>query len=846
MQQYFAAKETVPDAILLFRMGDFYEMFFEDAQQVSEICDLTLTQRGTHGGDPIPMAGVPVSQKENYVRRILEAGERVAICEQVEAASASKGIVRREITEVFSPGVRLDSDSLERDRPNYLVAISSDIQGSIYGLAALDISTGDFRGTQAEGNVLLIDELKRLDPTEVICDPLDEEFLTLLGEQLPEITYGPARSSKAENEFLELPTDDDLPHALQGAVRLLTGHLQAMHLTRLDHIRPLERYSPGNHLILDATTLQNLELFRTTDGSTGKGTLFQLIQRACSGPGSRALRAWMRRPLKDCNAIQNRQDAIAWLLDEPEIQEDLRESLSQVRDIERIMARVVSESANPRDLANLQTSVSVLPGITTLIEKADGTWLQRLLEQLDPLTDISETLRDALTENPPVQRTDGNIIRSSFDPTIAELRELKTDGAKWFIDYEQGERDRTDIPSLKVRYNKVFGYYIEVTRTHLSKVPEDYIRKQTIANGERYFTPELKEMETRILTASSRLLEYEWELFVDLRKKVASHAARVQRTAQAVGALDAICALADLALENGFVRPEVHDGIEIDIEQGRHPTLERLIPAGEFIPNDIQLGEDHGSLMLITGPNMSGKSTVMRQVALTVVLAQMGAWVPAAKAKIGLVDRVFTRVGASDSITTGRSTFMVEMVEAAEILHHATDRSLVLLDEIGRGTSTYDGLSIAWAVTEDLHDRIQARTLFATHYHELVHLADTLPGVRNAHIAIREWEGTIIFLRRLRPGPMRRSYGVEVAALAGLPDAVVERARNVLESLESDATDPRSVTGQKPDQPQMDLFSSERVDPRWVKVEAFLESIDPEDTTPRQALDLLYKLRDLL
>ena len=864
MRQYLAAKDAHPDAIVMFRLGDFFELFFDDAKTASEVCELTLTSRGTFQGEPMPMAGVPAIQVEPYIRRLLAAGHRVALCDQVEDARKARGIVRREVTRVLSPGVRLDSDGLDQDRTNFLVALApaeEEREGAI-GLAAIDVSTGELRGAEVTDLASLTDELARLDPAEVVLPeagtnrhergaPQATLGATALERALrawrPDLVIGPVRPPAEADATAALPIDVELPDRLRAAADLLGTHLASMRVLDLDHVRPLVRYSPGAHLILDATTLSNLEVFRTTGGATGKGTLSHLLQRTRSAPGARTLRAWLSRPLRGIEAISKRQDAVELLLAEPERREHIRELLGAVKDIERITARAVAGTATPRDLGALRDSIGGLPGLRVATGDTGTAWLDELASRIDPLEDLHAHLDSALVDSPPVQSSEGGIIRSEHDEGVKELRLLSEQGARWFMEYEAEQRSRTGIGSLKVRYNKVFGYYIEVTRPHLHRVPEDYIRKQTIANGERFITSELKDMEAKILGGSDRLKEIEAELFAELRKDVAAEAPRLQRTAMALGELDALSALADLSAEHGYCRPELHEGAEIEIKESRHPTLEALLPPGEYVPNDLDLGGEHGRLLLITGPNMAGKSTVMRQVALAVIMAQMGAWVPAAEARIGIVDRVFTRVGASDSITTGRSTFMVEMVETADIVRHATERSLVLLDEIGRGTATFDGLSIAWAVAEDLHDRARARTLFATHYHELCALADTRDGVRNQHVAVREWDGSIVFLRRLMPGSMRRSYGVEVARLAGLSESVVERARGLLEDLErGQLTAPlgRGADGHEGDlDAQLDLFAPEPIDPRWSKVKEIMEGVDPDSCTPMEALEVIYRLK---
>lgn len=853
-QQYHELKQGCPNAILFFRMGDFYEVFYEDAELCARELDIALTARNKHGDTPIPMAGVPHHAATGYITRLTDAGYRVAIAEQVEDPAKAKGLVKRAIVRVVTPGVVLDPTALAARESNHLAAVVQTADG--VGVAFLDVSTGDLRCTTVDDVDAAVAELHRFEPKEALLSPELAEsgpllaalkrHSTLISEVEPEAwTAAEAgrelRTLLAVADLTGFGVRDGEPGVC--AAGALVRYGRDLSGGALTNVHLLRSYRPQGFMVVDDTTHRNLEISRTLLGNRRHGTLLWLLDRTATSMGSRALKQWLAFPLLDVGAIEARQDAITALVDDVTAREDLRTALREVADIERIGARITTGNAHARDLAALRRSLEALPAALRAIGHLDALGAHL---PTDTCADLAEELRAWLVDDPPIQLSEGGLINRGLHAELDEITSWALDGVGAISRLEERERAETGIATLKMRRNKMFGYYIEVTRAHVHKVPTDrYRRKQTLSNAERYITAELKELEEKVLGADERRKELEYTLFAALRGRVAAHSARLQTLARSLADLDVLAALADVAARQGWSRPEVDDSLDLALEQARHPVVEALLTEERFVPNDCVLDPTDRRLVVLTGPNMSGKSTTMRQVALAVLLAQIGSFVPAQRARIGLCDRIFTRVGASDDLSRGQSTFMVEMSETAAILHHATARSLVVLDEIGRGTSTYDGLSIAWAVAEDLASRVRCRALFATHYHELCDLAEALPGVVNQSVAVSEWGEQIIFLRTLKEGGASRSYGIQCARLAGLPDHVVGRARSLLSQFEKHA--PRN------DRQQLSLFGSlsnaapdatPTAPPRSPALE-LLQTVDPDDLTPRAAHDLVYRLKDL-
>jgi DNA mismatch repair protein MutS len=839
LQQYREIKARHKSSILFFRMGDFYEMFFEDAELASRILNITLTARG----DGVPLAGVPVKAATEYLRQLIAHGHRVAICEQVEDPKLAKGIVRRAVVETVTPGALLDESFLAGSRNNYLAAVAPGEERS--GLAAIDLSTGEFilETLDADG---LTEALARLGPAEIIAPaefPLHIEGTLRTDRERWEFDAELARPELAQRfdlaslDGLGLAPDDWPAVGAAGALLRYLAELQPAGLPHLS--RPVVRRSEG-HLWLDEMTRRNLELVEPLRTGARGSTLLETLDCTVTPMGARLLRRWLLSPLCDCNAITRRLDAVQVLAQDARGRERLREALDGVRDLERLTGRVASGRATPRDMGALRDSFVRLPDVLEslrgLAARDQSVLLSDITSGFDLLGDLAGELSRALADRPPVNLADGDVIRPGFDAGLDELRGLRDGGKQYIAALQQRERDRTGIASLKVGYNKVFGYYLEITHAHSGRVPPDYERRQTLSGAERYVTPELKEYESKVLGAEESIGTREAELFGLLRGSIAQATARIQQCARHLSQLDVVAALAQVAIRDRYVRPDINEDFDLTLVACRHPVIERLMPRESFIPNDASF-DLAGRVILVTGPNMAGKSTILRQIGLSVVLAQMGSFVPATSAKIGMVDRLFTRVGASDNLARGQSTFMVEMSETSAILHNATPKSLVLLDEIGRGTSTYDGVAIAWAVTEFLHDRIGCKTMFATHYHELMQLPEKLQHARNFNVAVREQGDTVIFLHRLEPGGTDRSYGIHVAQLAGLPRAVIGRAREVLRTLEGDH---RVVPGVPldPDPSQLQLFS----EARHPMVDE-LRALNLDGMTPLEALNRLAELQ---
>lgn len=815
LKQYRDIKARYPDAVVLFRLGDFYEMFDEDARRISRELGLTLTSRSFSKTVRLPMCGFPHHQLTPYLGRLLARGHKVAVVEQMEDARRVKRLVRREVVRVITPGTVVEDALLKAKAQNFLAAVvreqtparSGGTPRVAFGLALVDLSTGEFLTTQVQGEAAqdtLFEELARLTPSEFVLPPdlsEDERFITRLRG------LGPARlSAHAGEAFLldqaqatlrdhfRVATLDgfgcaDLPLAVRAAGGLL-HYLRSSQLSDLAHLIDLTTYHLDRFMVLDASTRRHLELVHPLHGPPHQGTLFATLDRTQTAMGARLLRRWILQPLLDLEAIQSRLDAVENFVNDAFLRQDVRAVLDGVYDVERLVGRVGFGTANARDLVALRKSLARLPRLKAVLERATAPHLQALNADLDPCADVVDLLQRALVDAPPILVREGGLIRDGFDSELDRLRRAARDGRDWLAELEARERERTGIPTLRVRYNQIFGFFIEVPKSKTHLVPSEYERRATTTHTERYVSPELKAREAEILSTDDRIKDMEYDLFVQVRRQVAAHAVRLRRVARVLARLDVLSTLAEVAAQRGYTRPRLDSGGLIRVRGGRHPVVEDVLPEGEpFVPNDVEVDAEAHRLLVITGPNMSGKSVFVRQVALIVLMAQMGSFVPAQEAHIGLVDRIFARVGASDDIAHGRSTFLVEMGETAHILHHATSRSLVILDEVGRGTSTYDGISIAWAVAEDLHDVIGARTLCATHYHELTALADHLAGARNVTLAVVERGHEVIFLRQVVPGTAEKSFGVHVARLAGLPERVVKRAEALLAEMERQRVD---------------------------------------------------------
>jgi DNA mismatch repair protein MutS len=804
MQQYRAARERHPGMLLLFRMGDFYEMFEDDAQTGARVLGLTLTSRDK----TVPMAGFPHHQLESYLQKLLSAGFRVAVCDQVEDPALAKGLVRREVTRVVTPGTVTEDGLLDPRASNHLVALvlgprsargtdTTTTGSASVGLAWLELSTGQFLAADFPLENLA-DELTRLTPAECLCSEKQAEAGHALMQRLPAVPalttrpdwdFDPQTARACLQKHFGVTTFtgfgfEDGQHCVTAAGALLL-YAQEMLKTELGHLRRLQLYAAGKVLRLDDVTRRSLELTRTLREGQPEGSLLSAIDRTVSAMGSRLLQQWLLAPLADRVLIEARLDAVAELAQQTALRQELRDSLAAVHDLQRLTARLSTGRATPRDLGAIARTLRLLPQVKARITARRSALLQELEKDLELCPDIRAALDAALVDELPLTARESGIIRQGFDAGLDELRHIARGGKEWIARFQAQEIARTGIGSLKVGFNKVFGYYIEITHTHAHKIPIDYQRKQTLKNAERYITAELKEYEEKVLSAEEKIQQREYELFVALRDQAAAQMQRLLQTGEVLARLDVLAALAELAAVRQYVRPELEDQPILDVREGRHPVLEQSLPPGTFVPNDVRLGAHDGTFWLITGPNMSGKSTFIRQVAVLTLMAHVGSFVPAKSARIGITDRIFTRVGASDELNRGQSTFMVEMTEAANILNNATPRSLVILDEIGRGTSTYDGVSLAWAITEHLHTQIGCRALFATHYHELAQLAQTLPQLRNHNVLVREWQDDIVFLHKIAPGSADKSYGIHVARLAGIPPEVLGRAREVLRQLET-------------------------------------------------------------
>jgi len=844
MQQYLQIKERYQDAILFFRLGDFYEMFFDDAHVASKVLDITLTSRSKSEDGGVPLCGVPYHSAQPYIQKLLEAGHKVAVCEQVEDPALAKGVVKREVVRVITPGTVTADEALDGRGNNFLAAVC---QGDgAYGLAVSDITTGEFRCTEVADEQAFLDELGRVQPSEILLAVGDGRLRERIYKEYPAIHLSSVRDETFTDAAGAGPSHGvEVPVEGGRAATAIVNYLTANIPESVKLLRDLQSYVVANFLILDETTRVNLELIATAQGER-RGSLLAILDRTQTPIGARRLRQWLLYPLLDEVAIGARYDAVQELAEGFASREELKLRLAKIQDLERLSGRVLSGSATPKDLVAIKQTLSVASGVRQQVEKFTAPLLVSLCTSLQDLPEVVGLIERAIVDDPPFAFKEGGFIRASFDAELDEIRGMRSHAKDWIAQFEAGERKRSGIPSLKVRYNRVFGYYIEVTSSHLKSVPADYIRKQTIANGERYITPELKEYEAKVLNSESLMEKLEANLLTQVRERAALHYPALKAMSNALAILDVLTALADVAETQRFVRPRVDGSTALHIREGRHPVVENAVGRGAFVPNDCKIDPDSEQIMLLTGPNMAGKSTYMRQNALIVILAQMGGFVPAAEAQIGIVDRIFTRIGAADSLARGESTFMVEMKETANILHHATRRSLILLDEVGRGTSTFDGISIAWAVAESLHQcRERPRTLFATHYHELTELALNHERIKNFNFAVKEWRGEIIFLRNLVAGAASHSYGIHVARLAGMPAPVIERAKAILAQLEDSqtvaptSTGKRRVEGPTEVPVQMALFSA--ADNR---LRDRLTQLDVANMTPVQALNVLHELSE--
>lgn len=870
MQQYVDTKKEYPDCILFYRLGDFYEMFFEDALTASRELEITLTGKNCGLEERAPMCGIPYHAVDGYLNRLVSKGYKVAICEQMEDPAAAKGLVRREVVRIVTPGTNLDTQALDETKNNYIMCVV--YIADRYGLSVADVTTGDYFVTELETSEKLFDEIYKFMPSELICNEafyMSGMDMDLLKERLGIAIYAldawyfdDALCQRTLKEHFKVSSMEslglgDYDCGVIGAGALL-AYLTETQKTDLTHLSKLTGYAAGKYMMLDSSTRRNLELCETLREKQKRGSLLWVLDKTKTAMGARTLRKYIEQPLIDKEEIERRLDAVEEFKEGAIAREEIREYLSPVYDLERLVCKITYKSANPRDLTAFKSSLAMLPHIRCILGDMKSPLLRGLFDSLDTLEDLCSLITDAILEEPPIAMKEGGIIREGYNEEVDRLRAAKSDGKEWLAKLEEQEREKTGIKNLRIRFNKVFGYYLEVTNSFKNLVPDYYTRKQTLANAERYIIPELKELEDTILGAEDKLYALEYELYCQVRDAIAAEIVRIQTTAKAVAQIDVFTALALVAERNNYVRPKINERGIIDIKDGRHPVVEKMIPNDMFIANDTFLNDRKNRISVITGPNMAGKSTYMRQTALIVLMSQIGSFVPASSADVGLVDRIFTRVGASDDLASGQSTFMVEMTEVANILRNATGRSLLILDEIGRGTSTFDGLSIAWAVIEHISNSrlLGAKTLFATHYHELTELEGKIDNVNNYCIAVKEKGDDIVFLRKIVKGGADKSYGIQVAKLAGVPDTVIERAKEIVEELSHADITARvkdiAVNGHEAkiktkkydevDLAQMSLFDTVKDD----DVIAEIKNLDVSNLTPIDALNTLYQLQNKL
>lgn len=848
MRQYLQIKERYRDAILFFRLGDFYEMFFEDAHTASKILDIALTSRNKSEDGAVPLCGVPYHAADPYIQKLLDAGHKVAVCEQVEDPATAKGVVKREVVRVITPGTVTATEALDARGNNFLAAACK--EDGRFGLALSDITTGEFRFTEIADEAALFDEIGRIHPSELLLASRDSRLRERLYKEYPLVHFTAVSDelfSDAASDRLagnETARAQEFVEGLRAASAIL-GYLEANAAESLKLIGDLEPYRVSNYLVLDEATRANLELTANYQGDR-RGSLLSILDCTLTAMGARRLRRWLLYPLLDPKEIGARHDGVQELADGFALRQELKVGLAKIQDLERLAGRVVSGSALPKDLVAIKCTLSAVAELCGQLDTVDAAILTRIRGDLADLPEVVGLIERAIVDDPPFSLKGGGFIRAGFDAELDEIRGIRAHAKEWIRRFESSERQRTGIHSLKVRYNRVFGYYLEVTNSHLKSVPNDYLRKQTLANGERYITPELKEYEAKVLNSESLMEKLESAILTRVRERIASHYPALKAISDASAVLDVLVSLAEVAEARHLTRPQIDGGVRLSIREGRHPVVEATVGRGAFVPNDCSIDPESQQIILLTGPNMAGKSTYMRQVALIVILAQMGSFVPCAEARIGIVDRIFTRIGATDSLARGESTFMVEMKETANILRHATSRSLILLDEVGRGTSTFDGVSIAWAVAESLHDiDCRPRTLFATHYHELTELAQSKERLQNYNFAVKEWRGEIIFLRNLVEGAASHSYGIHVARLAGMPPNIIERAKQILARLEGSrdgqvqACEPRDPTASAAPPAQLGLFNS--TDDR---LRERLRQLDLSGMTPLEAMNVLHQLTE--
>ena len=871
MKQYMQTKEEYKDCILFYRLGDFYEMFFDDALTASKELEITLTGKNCGLEERAPMCGIPYHAVDSYLNRLVSKGYKVAICEQVEDPKTAKGIVKREVIRVVTPGTNLDTQGLDETKNNYIMCIV--YMADRYGLSVADVTTGEYLVTELDSQTKLMDELYKFMPSEIVCN----EAFYMSGLDLDDLKnrlhmaiysletwyFDDALCRETLQEHFKVASLEGIGLSDYECGMIASGallkYLEETQKNSLSHMSRLTRYATGNYMVLDSATRRNLELVETLREKQKRGSLLWVLDKTKTAMGARTLRKYVEQPLIDKESIVKRLDAVAELKGNAICREEIREYLNPVYDLERLVGKITYQSANPRDLIAFQSSLSMLPSVKCILKDMESDLLKEIYEELDPLEELCDLVGRAIQEEPPLAMKEGGIIKDGYNEEVDRLRKAKSEGKNWLADLETKEREKTGIKNLRIRYNKVFGYYLEVTNSFKDLVPDYYTRKQTLANAERYIIPELKELEDTILGAEDKLCALEYELYCEVRNTIAAELTRIQRTAKAVAKLDVIASLALVAERNNYVRPKINEKGVIDIRDGRHPVVEKMIPNDMFIANDTYLDDKKQRISIITGPNMAGKSTYMRQAALIVLMAQLGSFVPASSANIGLVDRIFTRVGASDDLASGQSTFMVEMNEVANILRNATSKSLLILDEIGRGTSTFDGLSIAWAVVEYISNSklLGAKTLFATHYHELTELEGKISNVNNYCIAVKEKGDDIVFLRKIVKGGADKSYGIQVAKLAGVPDPVINRAKEIVEELVTaditgkvkdiavQGSETKKKTQKKLDEvdlTQFSLFDTVKDD----DVLNELKELDISHMTPMDAMNKLYQLQNKL